>query len=248
MKNKTDNIRIFWHDSLDSTNSEALRHIRDIDNLSVIAAACQTSGRGQRGTSWLTEPGENLTFSLVLKFPEGALPARSHMALTALATVAVKRFLLSKGIRAVIKWPNDIYAGDSKICGILIENGLEGDSIAYSVIGIGINVNQKRFSPAIVNPTSMSRIAGKDYDIRKCLEEICDIFSLLIPGLTGEDLWKEYSTGLYRQGEIHDYTDCRSGKPIRGMIKGVRRDGRLVFTLTDGGCRYFAFKEISYII
>lgn len=248
MKNLTDNIRIFWHDVLDSTNSEALRRIGSIDSLSVIAARCQSAGRGQRGNSWLARPGENLTFSLVLKFQEGQLKASSQMQLTALGTVVVRDYLRSKGIRAVIKWPNDIYAGDSKICGILIENGLSGEWITHSVIGIGINVNQRDFSPSIINPTSMAMLSGETYDIDAELEEICRRFSGMIPLLSSEELWEEYTTGLYRQGEVHDYTDCATLETIRGTIKGVRKDGRLIFTLTDGKCRYFAFKEISYII
>lgn len=243
-----DKMEIIWFESLDSTNSEARRRISTFDNLSVIAAMSQTAGRGQRGNRWHSEPGENLTFSIVLKLPEGALHADSQMDITALTTVVIRDFLREKGVPAVIKWPNDIYCGDRKICGILIENSLSGQWITSSIIGIGLNVNQTSFDPAIINPTSIRRITGKSYDIKPLLGEFCQAFATKLPLLGSDTLWDQYSTGLYRQGEEHEFTDCITSETVRGTIKGVRRDGRLILTLTGGGSRYYSFKEISYII
>ena len=148
-------MRIKWFEELDSTSSELLRHIGDYDNLSVVAAVNQTAGRGQRGNRWISAPGDNLTFSLLLR-PE-ALPAREVMALTCYATLVVRDALRAEGVPAVIKWPNDIYVGKRKICGMLVENGLEGADIAWSVIGIGINLNQTVFPGGVQNPTSLKR-------------------------------------------------------------------------------------------
>ena len=120
-------IRIKWLEEVDSTNNVLLRHIRDYDNLSVVAAVTQTAGRGQRGNRWISAPGDNLTFSLLLR-PE-SLPAREVMTVTCLATLAVRDTLRDEGVPAVIKWPNDIYVGKRKICGMLVENGLEGACI-----------------------------------------------------------------------------------------------------------------------
>lgn len=248
MKNLADKMKIFWYDTLDSTNSEASRRIEKFDNLSVIAAMCQTAGRGQRGNKWLTQSGENLTFSIILKFQEGDIPASRQMDITALTTVVLREFLRARGIHAVIKWPNDIYAGDRKLCGILIENSLTGEWISSSVIGIGLNVNQTAFDPSIVNPTSIRRLTGESYNVRDLLEQFCEAFSSRLPELGSDSLWEEYATGLYRQGEEHEFTDCATAETIRGTIKGVRRDGRLIFTLTGGESRYYSFKEINYII
>ena len=144
---------IMWLDTVDSTNDEARRHISDIDNLSVLSALEQTAGRGQRGNRWTSRPGENLTFSIVLKSP--VLMADDHFALNEIAALSVTDFLSIYGIKAEIKWPNDIYVDGRKICGILIENSFRGKSISTSIIGIGLNINQRNFDVNLPNPTSM---------------------------------------------------------------------------------------------
>ena len=113
-----------WLERVDSTNDEARRHISDIDNLSVVSALSQTAGRGQRGNTWTSNAGENLMFSIVLKTP--VLMAEDHFALNEIAALSVADFLSTYGIKAEIKWPNDIYVGEKKICGILIENSFRG--------------------------------------------------------------------------------------------------------------------------
>ena len=144
---------IMWFKSLDSTNEEARRHISDIDNLSVLSALEQTDGRGQRGNIWTSNAGENLMFSIVLKSP--FLMAEDHFALNEIAALSVADFLSTYGIKAEIKWPNDIYVGEKKICGILIENSFRGKTISTSIIGIGLNINQRNFNVNLPNPTSM---------------------------------------------------------------------------------------------
>ncbi len=144
---------IMWFKSLDSTNEEARRHISDIDNLSVLSALEQTAGRGQRGNTWTSNAGENLMFSIVLKSP--VLKAEDHFALNEIAALSVADFLSTYGIKAEIKWPNDIYVGEKKICGILIENSFRGKTISSSIIGIGLNINQRNFNVNLPNPTSM---------------------------------------------------------------------------------------------
>ena len=151
---------IIWLESTDSTNEEAGRRISDLDNLSVLSAVRQTEGRGQRGNSWSSNDGENLTFSIVLKYGngEGFIPeirAADQFAISEAAALAVVDLLASYDIEAKIKWPNDIYVGNRKICGILIENAIRGSYIANSIIGIGLNVNQQTFDPSLPNPTSM---------------------------------------------------------------------------------------------
>jgi len=151
---------IIWLESVDSTNEEAKRRISDIDNLSVLSALEQTEGRGQRGNTWTSNAGENLLFSIVLKLsPDdsglGVLDARNQFALNEIAALSVVDFLRSHEIQAQIKWPNDIYVGSRKICGILIENSLRGKHVSSSIIGIGLNINQRNFDVNLPNPTSM---------------------------------------------------------------------------------------------
>lgn len=157
---------IRWYDSVESTNDEARRLIRDLDNLSVIAARCQTAGRGQGDHKWHSLPGENLTFSVVLKFGErglAPLAARDALLITETVTLAIRLYLEEKGITVRIKWPNDIYTGDRKICGILIENILQGQDVASSIIGIGLNLNQTEFPSDLPNPVSLALLTGSRY-------------------------------------------------------------------------------------
>ena len=161
---------IRWLDTVESTNDEARRLIGGLDNLSVIAARCQTAGRGQGDHKWHSRPGENLTFSVVLKFGDGALAPLATgdiILITEAVTLALRQYLHDKGVEARIKWPNDIYAGDRKICGILIENMLHGQEVKAGIVGIGLNLNQTDFPPDLPNPTSLSLLTGKTYDTEK---------------------------------------------------------------------------------
>lgn len=150
MKNKTD---IIWLDSIDSTNDEARRRILTLDNLSVLSALEQKGGRGQRENKWHSAPNQNLTFSIILKQPP--IKAANQFCISEITAVTLVKFLSDYGIIADIKWPNDIYVSGKKICGILIENSLKGQSIEWTIIGIGLNVNQFNFPVDLPNPTSM---------------------------------------------------------------------------------------------
>ncbi len=167
---------IIWHDCLDSTNDEARRHIQDLDNLSVVAASVQTGGRGQGDHIWISPHGENLLFSIVLKFGEGELHAKDVMKISQHTSECLVKFLSVHGIEAWIKPPNDIYVRDKKICGTLIENSVRGSWVSNSIIGIGLNINQRNFDVNLPNPTSMALETGKAYDIVACLDEFLDLF------------------------------------------------------------------------
>lgn len=179
-----DSAAIIWLKLTDSTNDEARRRLDVLDNLSVVAARTQTSGRGQGDHTWTSEPGQNLTFTFVLKFPPCApLAASEILRITQAVTHALREYLLSKGVAARIKWPNDIYVGDKKICGILIENILGGKQVAASMVGIGLNLNQLRFPADLPNPVSLRQVTGRRYDLREELvllrEELKKSASLL---------------------------------------------------------------------
>lgn len=193
-----------WYDELDSTNSEAVRRLDSIDNMSVIAALCQSRGRGKDSRKWLSSPGENLTFTIVLKYEVPTesgngdahgngqkenlppFPASCQMALSAAAAASVVTFLAWKGISAWVKWPNDVYVGKSKICGILIEHRTRENYLKESIIGIGININQTSFPGELVNPVSVAVLTGKRLDLKPSLEEFCAIFSDKIHSLYDE--------------------------------------------------------------
>ena len=235
---------LIWLDLIDSTNSEALRHLPELESGTVIAAREQTAGRGQRGNTWFTEPGQNLTFSIVLK-DLGLKAVDAHL-LNYLASVAVAEFLDGHGVNSSIKWPNDIYVGRSKICGILVENSLAGAEVAASVIGIGININQKVF-PQLSNATSLYRCTGKEYNLEACLEDFLKVFSDNLSS-TGV-LVEKYSSRMFQKGVSAKYHDLLTDQEYNGIIRNVEPDGRLRIHNTDSGkdCLY-RFKEVSYIL
>ena len=242
-------IRIKWLEEADSTNNVLLRHIRDYDNLSVVAAVTQTAGRGQRGNRWVSAPGDNLTFSLLLK-PQG-LPVREVMALTCMATLAVRDTLRGEGVAAVIKWPNDIYVGKRKICGMLVENGLDGTAIDWSVIGIGINLNQTVFPVEVLNPTSLKRLTGRSYELEPFLEKVCREIDALLPELETPEgrngLLSAYERDLFQKDAPAPYRDLATGEEFTGVILGITPEG-LLRVEAEGRERTFGFKEISYIL
>ena len=172
MKSKTD---IIWLDNAESSNDEARKAIEGLDNLSVIAVRNQTKGRGQGDHKWCTAPGRNLTFSIILKdihIPVTVLPEIS------LETArSVVDLLARYGISARIKLPNDVYVGENKICGILIENSLKAGLLNWSIIGVGINVYQNTWPGWIPNPTSMTLESDiKEIPLELLLKEFLSIF------------------------------------------------------------------------
>ena len=174
-----------WHETLDSTNSEVRRRIRELDNLSVTAALRQTAGRGRGTHRWCSAAGENLTFSVLLRFSTakplpGLLPplaAADQQLITDITTLSLLAFLREEGVQARIKWPNDIWVDERKICGILVENILRGPWVESSIVGIGLNLNQRRFPDNLPNPTSLSLLTGRKYDLSATLERCCAIYA-----------------------------------------------------------------------
>ena len=236
-------MSVIWLDSIDSTNSEALRRLPELSGGTVLAAREQTAGRGQRGNTWFSALGENLTFSIVLK--DLPLKAPEAVRLNYMTSVAVASYLESHGVEAAIKWPNDIYVGDRKICGILISNTVSGTLLKDSVAGIGINLNQVEFPDWIPNPTSLKLITQNNYVIEDELPLAVDEILAEYDAI-GEQTAPEYLRRLYLKDTPHQFTDATSGNMFNGVITGVLQDGRLEVRTADGYFSYFAFKEIIY--
>ncbi len=250
-------MNVIWLDRIDSTNSEALRRLPELPHGTVLAAREQTAGRGQRGNTWFTEPGKNLTFSIVLKYGPGGLEplaAADAIWLNYLISVAVVDFLQSHAIWCKVKWPNDVYVGKNKICGILIENVLAGDRLAASVIGVGLNINQKEF-PQLANATSLWSLTGETHSLKACLSKVLENFESWIPNLYGADnrsaLFSMYSRYLFNLDVNARYHDYLTDREYIGIIQGVAPDGRLcIKDLEAPGkpLRYYWFKEVGYIL
>ena len=248
-------MKTLWLDTIDSTNSEALRRLPDLPSCTVLAAREQTAGRGQRGNTWFSEPGKNLTFSIVLKFGPGAVSARDAHYLNCLASLSVVSLLDSFGIRSQIKWPNDIYVGKRKICGMLLENTLCTTGLAASVIGIGLNVNQTAF-PRLANATSVALELGQvqpmERDLAQTLESLLRLFEERLPLLFSpegrQELMADYTARLFQKDVPAPYRDLLQDREFTGVIEGVEPDGRLRVRDAEGGKRFFRFKEISYLL
>ncbi len=239
-------MNILWLDTIDSTNSEALRRLAELPSGTVLAAREQTAGRGQRGNTWFSQPGKNLTFSIVLK--NLPLAAAQAIRLNFLFSVAVADFLQDRGVEAAIKWPNDIYVGGRKICGMLIENTLgPGGKLAASVVGIGLNINQKEFSQ-LANATSLALCTGKEVGLEESLEAFLTIFNSLWPRLMDSSLLESYTARLFRRGIPARYHDLLTDREYTGVIEGVAPDGRLCIQDPAGERHYYQFKEVSYIL
>lgn len=229
-----------------STNTEAADRGRYRHGDAVVAVR-QTDGRGQRGHRWESAAGENLTFSVVLE-PRFVPVARQFLVSEA-AALAVADTLGRYGIDAGIKWTNDIYVGDSKICGMLIEHSVEGNVLARSIVGVGLNVNQTSFPEWLPNPCSMAAITGLRYDVmevfRRFYDNLASRYGMLEDG-AAERLHAEYNRLLYRRGVPSRYLIPSHGEVV-GTITGVEPDGTLLVAI-DGTVSGFRFKEIEFII
>jgi len=218
-------------DKVDSTNTyihELLLKKAPAEGF-VVCALEQYAGRGQRGNSWLSQPGTNLTFSILFE-PRFLSPSNQFWLTKALA-LGVAEFVLSviPAESVKIKWPNDIYVNDRKIAGILVENTLETSAIKFSIAGIGLNVNQESFDPLLKNVTSLKVLTGNSFDLSTCLEYICISIERYYLKLRGSD-YKEiddlYHKLLYRKDVLSRLSLNNRG--FEGVIKGVLSNGHLL--------------------
>ena len=257
-------------DEVDSTNNYLRRlDTQDDCRMTLVTTEFQTAGRGADTNHWESAKGENLLLSLRV-MPSG-LPVSRMFALSEAAALAVRDGLtltVSKGEGTLsrqftpplegqqeaftVKWPNDIYYCDSKVAGILIENDLQGSKVRSSVIGIGINVNQRRFLSDAPNPRSLADIVGHDVERRVVLEHFMERFTYYFGQIeTGKEdaldaLHKSYKSHLYRFGEEHTYSD-KSGT-FRATLTDVEPSGHLILMDAEGKHRRYAFKEVKWIL
>lgn len=235
----------------DSTNSELRRRADVLDDMTLLRAESQTAGRGQRGNSWEAAAGENLTFS-ILHRPEG-IEAKEQFAISEAAALGVADYLQSRGIEARVKWPNDIYVGDRKICGILIEHSIAGRNIDRTIAGVGINVNQTQFESDAPNPESMARLTGRNYNLQEEAEVAGRyIEKRLIEASRPEGrarLHGDYMSRLWRGEGIHAFRDPAADERYEGKILEIAPSGELTILNTrTGKPKTYLFKEVEFIL
>jgi BirA family transcriptional regulator, biotin operon repressor / biotin---[acetyl-CoA-carboxylase] ligase len=236
--------------SCHSTNDFAVQMIQSEDNVfegTVIITDNQTAGRGQRGNTWEASVGQNLTFSLILK--PNFLKASDQFQLNVAISMGVFDFLnefIDGGLS--VKWSNDIYFEDQKMGGILIENTLQGYNIGYSIIGIGLNINQIEFQ----NPraTSLRNITQnpQQYDLSEILKNLLENIEknyLKMRNNDYESLKIRYLNNMYRFQEWHYFR--KNGQQFLGQIIGIDETGKLAIE-TEGMVLYFDFKEVEFVV
>lgn len=233
----------------ESTNLYLKKLIVDqhLDELTVVSAEFQSKGRGQMGNTWNANRGENLLFSILI-YPR-MIFANEQFIISQTISVAISNVLNKIVDNIKVKWPNDIYWNDKKIAGILIENNLRGKIIDSSIIGVGLNINQKVFSEGLINPVSLFQITGQEYDKSDVLEQIMKEFVYLYNELkeSGElDIEEQYFENLYRSQGYHWYQDV--GGKFQAQIIDVQPTGHLVLrALNEDNDRIYSFKEVQFI-
>ena len=231
-----------------STNSYA-REFPLNSGVMLITTDYQTAGRGQRGNAWESAPEKNLLFSLAIK--PNNISASQQFAICELISVALCDVLAKYCTDIRIKWPNDIYHRNHKLCGILIEHDLEGMHLSRTIIGVGLNVNQASFTSHAPNPISLFQILGHEVEREALLEAITARFFELYQQyasaiLDRTALHQRYISLLYRLNIPSTYRDSRSA--FTATLRNVELDGRLILEDQQGTLRSYLFKEIAYII
>ena len=239
-------LMIHYIKQLTSSNDEAaLPHYHEGD---IIWAEQQTAGRGQRGHTWLSGEGLNLTFSAVLE--PTFLPAQEQFSLLQVVALALVDALKEYNIEARIKWTNDIYVDDKKLVGILMEHKLQGSQIGRTIAGIGININQTEFCSSLPNPTSIRLVTGNQYDRKQVLRSIAKHlmhrYQMLKQGEQAT-LHADYLGKLYKLGEEQTFA-LPDGTRFQGTIIGVEPQGALKIADTEGPEHKFLFKEVEFVL
>ena len=237
---------VLWFDEVDSTNNVASQLLtQGCDDGTVVTTSNQTKGRGQRSNGWESEPHKNLTFTAILK--PTFLRVEDQFLLSKAVSLGVVDFLALHGLEAKIKWPNDIYIGDKKVTGILIEHNIMGSTISDSIVGIGININQRVFVSNAPNPTSVAIELNKELELEQSLKEMLGCieqrYTVLAKGDVGY-IENDYFDKLYRLNKFYPYE--KNGVVFNAKIIGIRNTGELVLEDESGKQQHYAFKEISF--
>ena len=243
-------IKILHFDEINSTNVFLYDKISENNDISdmVVVAAHQTAGRGMDKNRWESEAGKNLLFSIALNvnFLEAENQFKISQAVSVAIVETLSQFVDDK--RLFIKWPNDIYFGDKKLAGMLIQNTIEGRMMGVSIIGIGLNVNQIEFSKDIPNPISLKMISGRDFDLDNLLNLLVSSIKTKVESLRDKENQNEinekYVSRLYRFGIWSDYFYRNQVKSM--IIRGFDKYGRLLLHDKEGAEIVCDVKELQF--
>lgn len=238
-----------YFDEVDSTNTRAAELLlkQSLPEGTVIYAGKQTVGAGLGENKWHSEPGRNITASVVL-FP-GFLPAEDQFKLTMVMSVSICNMLesLDNRLKPKIKWPNDIYLNHRKAAGMLIKNNVSGSTISQTIAGIGLNVNQTIFDAQAPLAISLAMITGREYDIVELLTKWHDALGQTYHFLKSgkaHKIEKDYLNRFYRFNQWANYTI--KGEKLHAKITGIGEYGMLQLTSEDGRAYSCGLKEVIF--
>ena len=236
---------IFHFSTTTSTNDDARdEKYREGD---VVWADFQSAGRGQRGHLWHSRRGENLPFSVVLE--PTFVPIAEQFAVSEAVALSLVDMLADYHIEARIKWTNDIYVGDKKLVGILIEHSLAPTTLRRTIVGVGINVNQTEFDASLPNPVSMAQLLGRELNAEEVLQCFLHHLQRNYNALREEPnaLHERYNLLLYRLNEWHTYA-LPTGERFEAKILGTASNGAISLEDESGKTKDYLFKEIEFVI
>jgi BirA family transcriptional regulator, biotin operon repressor / biotin---[acetyl-CoA-carboxylase] ligase len=234
--------------AINSTNDylKGLLAERYVENFTVVAAESQTQGKGQMGAKWIAEPGKNLTFSVLVK--DLLLGISEIFTLNVAVAVSITEALEGFTKKEIcIKWPNDILAGSYKIGGILIENSIKNDGEIYSIVGIGLNVNQKDMD-GLPKASSLSLVEGREFDKDPIMIAVIENLKRNVSRILNKDtdpIWDKYHEKLFKKDVPMPFE--REGQRFMGIIKGVSRDGNIRVQMEDDSVAAFGLKEVALL-
>ncbi len=238
---------IIVKNEIESTNNYAKQMVSDKPGEgTVVLAQFQYGGRGQQGNYWESEAGKNLLFSVIL-YPR-FLDAGSQFYLSKIVSLALVDLLQEETDDVKIKWPNDIYVGNRKIAGILIENSVKGAVLDFSVVGIGLNLNQERFFSDAPNPVSLKQLSTKTYEVREQLDKLLRLLENWYNFLASDSFELIDVTYLHHLLGYRRWRVYRAGDDeFEAKIAGVGEFGQLQLQLRNDEIREFMFKEVEFV-
>lgn len=242
-------MKIIKLNATDSTNTyiKKLAKETELPDETVVHANHQLSGRGQMGNGWLSREGQSLTFSMFKRFE--TIEIEKQFLVSMVVSFAISEALKTLNIPDVsIKWPNDILSDNKKIGGILIENVLEGSFVKYSVIGIGLNVNETDF-PNLPQASSMKLETGRTFQLDEVLHLLLKNIVKNLQNLSIDDFIEikaVYENNLFRK-ELISVFETPQGLNFNGIIKGISEIGALLVETENGLLQQYQLKEVKMV-
>jgi BirA family biotin operon repressor/biotin-[acetyl-CoA-carboxylase] ligase len=247
MSNLFKNRQVIKLPKVNSTNTYLTQLAKSLPEGSIVWAVDQTNGRGQHTNKWNSEPGKNLTFSIV--FHPVFLSAYQQFYVSKVVALAVSDFISLYTDKVSIKWPNDIYVDHQKIGGILIEHVIEKTFIKQTIAGIGVNINQGKFPGNLPNPVSLTQLSGQKYNVEELLSEIILVLDYRYSMLKNNELQtidKNFNEILYQYLKPSKYIS--NDETFEGTITGVEATGELIIKDKTGKIRKFLHKEVEFVL